>query len=98
MKAAIKWAVAGLAFGTAFAQGALAARTERGLSYTESSYWATPRTAYGNDASSVGTSAAVNGPIVTTPQVAVSPGPTMAPWANGDDIRNANSALWGVGG
>jgi hypothetical protein len=24
--------------------------------------------------------------------------PTSAPWFRGDDIRNANSALWGVGG
>lgn len=28
----------------------------------------------------------------------VTAGATMAPAAPGDDIRNANSALWGVGG
>jgi len=96
MKASIKWAVIGLAIGGAFAQSALAAGTRRGMSYTESSYWATPSTEQG-DQSSVGTSAAVNGPNVTTPQTAVAPGPTMGPWFYGDDIRNANSALWGAG-
>jgi hypothetical protein len=95
MKASIKWAVIGLAFAAtgAFGQAAHSTRTDRGRSYTDSSYWATPA----DTRSSTGASAAVNGPNVTTPQAAA-PGPTMAPWSYGDDIRNANSALWGVGG
>jgi hypothetical protein len=89
--------VAAVSTSSVFAAGIFSARGDTaGRTYTESSYWRTPRT----DAT-VGTTGApaVNGVIVNTPaQVLVSPGPTAGPWFPGDDIRNANSALWGVGG
>lgn len=72
-----------------------------GLTYTESSYWSAPRTVLPNEAtagSSYRAPVAVNGPIVTTPEQLAAPGPTSGPWHPGDNISNASSALWGVGG
>jgi hypothetical protein len=103
-KAAVVVATA-LSATSVFAAGLFSRAPDRvGRTYTEASYWSTPRAAVPNESSasaggSYSAPVVVNGPIVTTPaQSAVAPGPTMRPYMPGDTISNASSSLWGVGG
>jgi hypothetical protein len=99
LKAAVAVATAFTA-GTVFAAGFFSSHGQ-GRTYTEANYWATTPSGVASTGASVNPSApvAVNGPIVVAPaQVVGAPGPTMAPWYPGDNINNASSALWGVGG
>ena len=72
----------------------------QGRTYTESQYWATTPSGVASTGASVNPSApvAVNGPLVVAPAQVAAPGPTMAPWYPGNNINNASSSLWGVGG
>jgi hypothetical protein len=72
----------------------------QGRTYTESNYWATTPSGVASTGGSVNPSApvAVNGPVVVVPAQIAAPGPTSGPWYPGDNINNASSALWGVGG
>ena len=93
MKIVIKAAVVALAFpaSAAFAQNIFHRSPETvGRIYTDPAYW---QPVEGQSTAGSSTGAFQN------PGYAVgSPGPTSGPYYGGDDIRNANSALWGVGG
>lgn len=87
MKALLRLAVIGLAFG---ATGALA----QGDYGSHGNYGSRGD----SDARSSAGSSAINRSVFGARTSEVSVQATMAPAAPGDDIRNANSALWGVGG
>jgi len=97
LKAAV-FAATAFSASSVFAAGSFSSHGQ-GRTYTEASYWATPPSGVASTGASYGAPAQANGPIVTTPApVAAAPGPTMGPWYPGANIKNANSALWGVGG
>ena len=93
MKIVLRAAVIALAFpaSAAFAQNIFHRSPETtGRIYTDAGYWQPVETQ-----SAAGSSTDTSG----NPAYAVTaPGPTAGPYYRGDDIRNANSALWGVGG
>jgi hypothetical protein len=72
----------------------------QGRTYTEANYWATTPSGVASTGASAysGAPVAVNGPVVVAPAQIAAPGPTSGPWYPGDNISNASSALWGVGG
>lgn len=84
---------------SAFAAGWFSSHGQ-GRTYTEANYWATTPAGVASTGASANTRAPViaNGPIVTTPAQIAAPGPTSGPWVPGDNINNASSSLWGVGG
>jgi hypothetical protein len=59
------------------------------MTYTDSRFWSSGGEVRGE------TAAGASAPPVTA---FAAPGATSAPYVRGDDIRNASSALWGVGG
>jgi hypothetical protein len=64
--------------------------TARAMLYTSAEYW--------NPGSSAARGASLAPRTTAIPGSYIAPGATAGPYFPGDDIRNANSTLWGVGG